>query len=569
MSLILAALSIGLVVWLVILLVKLKKIQFRFMSFAAGEIEKTKSSRSREIEELQDKIRGFEAGWRFFFEEAQVYNVIIGMDGRILDMNRAFLNIFDREKESLQGKDLPELAVPGRREQFSQYLIRHREDKYTSEQEVEFPGKKGARFILFGERHLTVVENFVPRGVLLSGVDITALRQFEAAQENLKQKLALSARMEALGIMAGGIAHDLKNLFNPVLTYPDFISERLPADSELRVPVLRIKDAASRAADLVQNFLTLARRGRTDLASVDVNGVVRAYIQSMGFKTLESRFPRTRVGLRLAEELPPVMGQAPQLLCAIMNLVRNGCEAMESGGELTIATFLKKLDAPHRGLQQIPRGEYVVVQISDSGKGIKRKSLDRRFIPFSSGKEMGNSGSGLGLVVVAGVIEDHHGYMDVASEVGKGTIFTVYLRPVQKPAGPGAAARPGPASILVVDNSDDDRKKIVRQLILLGHETAAVADGEEAYQYVKAHPVDLILMDLKLDYASGLDVFSRITEISPRQKCIVLSGCLDHQALERAAQLGIPRCLEKPVETETLGRAVREELERGDLMVEQ
>ncbi len=564
-SLSLAVLSIGLVIWLIMLLVKLKKIQFRMSSFAEGEIERIKGVRSLKIEELQDQLRRLEAGYRFFFEEAQIINVVIGMDGKVLDLNRSFLNIFDRAKEEMIGKDLLDLAVPSGRERFSHYLLRHREDKYTSEEEVAFPGKQGVRTILFGERHLTIVKEFVPQGILLSGVDITAVCQFEAEEAELKRKLALSARMETLGIMAGGIAHDLKNLFNPILSYPDFISEKLPTDSELRVPVLRIKDAASRAAELVQNFLTLARRGRTDLCPVDVNGVVRNYIQSMGFKTLESRFPQVQVKLQLAEELPPVRGLAPQLLCVIMNLVRNGCEAMESGGELTVATFIRKLEAPHRGLQQIPRGEYVVIRVSDSGKGFSRDSLSKIFTPFSSGKQMGSSGSGLGLVVVAGVIEDHHGYIDVTSEAGKGTTFSMYLRAERQVTGPTPVDHPGPARLLVVDNSEDDRKKIERQLILLGYDAASVPDGEAAYAYVKRHPADLIVMDLKLDYTTGLDVYGRILEICPRQKCIIISGCLDHQARERAARLGITRCLEKPVETEILGKKIREELEENTL----
>ncbi|MDP8214345.1 MAG: ATP-binding protein [Candidatus Euphemobacter frigidus] len=460
----LAAVSVGLVVWLVVLLIKLKKVRFYLISRLDKKTEPgTQFAGWKDEGEMKDAFRRLESKYRFFFEESQTFNIIIGMDGKLLDLNRAFQNIFDREKDELIGKDILELAAPDQKEKFSAYLARHREDKYTSEKEVEFSGKQGARRILFGERHLTVVKDYIPVGILISGIDVTHLRRSEEQEGALKQKLALSGRMEMIGIMAGGIAHDLKNLFNPILSYPDSILEKLPPESPLRMPVMRIKDAAGQAAELVQNFLVLARRGRIDLQPVNINDIIRSYMRSMGFRTLKNRFPGVTIATRLSDELPPVMGMAPQLLCVIMNLVRNGCEAMEVGGELEISTYRHTFDSPHKGLQQIPRGEYAVIKVSDSGKGIKKEDLDRIFTPFTSEKEMGSSGSGLGLAVVTGVIEDLHGYLDVQSELGRGTDFYIYLRsvaqapPVAHPAQTDQARPAGAAGerILILDNSEE------------------------------------------------------------------------------------------------------------------
>ncbi|HDL65076.1 MAG TPA: PAS domain S-box protein, partial [Proteobacteria bacterium] len=552
-----------LVIWLVILLVKLKKIRFRLRSFTEKEPESNPSPDGpKTMQELEEALRGEKARSNFFFEESQSFNIIIGMDGRIIDLNRALLNIFGVEKEELVGRDVIELVAPDQREECASYIKRHQEDKYTSNQEFEFTGKQGVRRILFGEQHLTIVHDFVPSGILISGIDVTPLRQFELQEGELKQKLALSARMETLGIMAGGIAHDLKNLFNPVLAYPDIILRDLPPDSPMAVQVTRIKSAASRAAELILNFLSLARRGRLELQPININDVVTSYHESMGFKTMESRFPAVAITVHLSDTLPPVMGLAPQLLSVIMNLVRNGCEAIESEGELRVTTSCRKLDSPHKGWQQIPRGEYVVLQISDSGKGIKPEDIRAIFTPFASGKKMGKSGSGLGLVVVSGVIDDMGGYIDLRSELGRGTNFYIYLPTFSEKDSGLELDLTGVERIMVVDDNEDDRKDTCRVLDLLGYEVVSFS-GEEALEYLKDHGVALVVLDLMLEFTSGLDLYSKIIEFNPDQKAIIVSGFLNPLDCKRASSLGIIRCVDKPVDRHRLGRAVREEIERS------
>ncbi|MEA1927994.1 MAG: ATP-binding protein, partial [Candidatus Auribacterota bacterium] len=561
-SLGLAALSFVLLIWLIILLVKLKKLKFQGSSPAIIEEDQEYPGTGEEIkDDSASNRRALQARARFFFEEAQTYNIIIGMDGRIIDLNRAFLNIFEKEKKDLIGKDILELVGPDQRENFSIYISRHRDDKFTSVREVEFSGKQGGRRILFGERHLTVVRDYVPVGILISGIDVTSLRQVETQEDELKKKLSLSIRMETLGIMAGGIAHDLKNLFNPVLSYPDFILKELPPDSPLAEPVMRIKTAASRAAELILNFLSLARRGRLELEPININDVITAYQNSTGFKTLGSRFPRVTIKVELSQDVTPVLGIAPQLMSIIMNLVRNGCEAMEEGGELRVSTYYRKLDAPHKGWQQIPRGEYIVIKVSDEGKGIKPDDLPTIFSPFSSGKKMGQSGSGLGLVVVSSVIEDFNGYIDVQSEPGRGTDFDIYFPVLPDADDHSDRDLSGVEKLLIVDDNEEDRKETIRILSSLGYEPISFS-GEDAVEYLKDNQVDLVVIDLMLEYTGGLDLYSRILEMKPGQKCVIVSGFLNSGDCRRASNMGVTRCVEKPVDRERLGRAVRGELDR-------
>ncbi len=563
-ALALAGLAMVLLVWLVVLLGRMKKIRFRSRSQAREEIEKLEEVRGLKIEELRKRVHRLESGYGFFFEEAQTYNVLLDREGRIREINRAFLNLFDREKPDLEGVDLLDLALEEERSGLEEYLRAHQNNQYTPEREVGFAGPRGNRRILFGERHLTVVEDSVPSGIMISGIDVTARRRVEAGEEELKKRLALSARMEALGIMAGGIAHDLKNLFNPVLSYPDFIADRLDPESELRGPVKRIKKAAGQASELVQNFLALARRGRLELQPLDLNAVVRSYIQSLGFKNLEDRFPRARVRLELAAELPPIMGLAPQLLSVLMNLVKNGCEAMEEGGEIVVSTSARRLNEPHRGYQQIPRGHYAVLRIEDSGKGMEAGEVRDLFAPFISGKEMGSSGTGLGMVVVAGVVADHHGYIDVRSKPGEGTAVMLYFSAREDQAGEGSSPSGRGELILVVDNDAADRREMARRLFALGYEVSEAAGGEEALGYLRRHPASLVVMDLVLDNENGIDLYRRIMEIIPRARCVLVSGGLDHRAREEAAAAGITGILEKPAAEDDLARVVRAELDKLD-----
>ncbi len=438
-----------------------------------------------EREKEEETLRQLEAKTQFFFEESQTFNLVIGMDGKLLDINRAFLNVFDKVKEELIGRDPAELIVPEQRAEFSKYLAKHLEDKFTSHLEVNFEGSAEPRKILLGERHVNIVKNFVPTGILLSGVDVTHLRRSEEKEGELKKQLALTARMETLGILAGGVAHDLKNLFSPILSYPEFIKAQLPSDSPLRSSLDKIEQSAVRSLEVIRNFLTLARRGKYELEPMDINNVIETYLESADFNEIRQRCDRLKVQLDLAEELPLVEGLPSQMMNVIMNLVRNACEAMPSGGALRIATGRKKLEFPHKGFQQIPIGDYVVVEINDEGTGIKKEDLSSIFTPFASKKKMGRSGSGLGTVIISGVIADHHGYIDIDTEVGKGTKFYIYLRALQDTSIRKKEDITGSEKVLVVDNSREDRELAERLLSDLGYQVDSVESGAEMLDYLK------------------------------------------------------------------------------------
>ena len=204
----------------------------------------------------------------------------------------------------------------------------------------------------------------------------------------------------------------------------------------------------------------------------------------------------------------------------------------------------------------------MVLQISDSGKGINLEDLRSIFTPFASGKKMGMSGSGLGLVVVSSVIDDMGGYIDVRSELGRGTGFYIYLSALSKEADGLERDLTGVERILVVDDNEDDRDDTCRVLDLLGYEVVSFS-GEEALEYLKEHSVALVVLDLMLEFTNGLDLYSKIIEANPSLKGIIVSGFLNPIDSKRASSLGIKRCIEKPVDRLRLGQAIRGELDRS------
>ncbi len=362
----------------------------------------------------------------YFFENSPLICVELAPDGTIVDLNRAFANLLNRPKEDLKGKRLVELAEPGARTDLSRYLERHLAGEASGEAVIDFTRGEEKKSVRFGEQHLATGSG-ARRGVLLAGVDATAAERAGEKEAELKSRIGLSARMEELGMLAGGIAHDLKNVFSPLVAYPDALIEQLPHDSSAQKTLLRIKQSAFRALAMTQNFLALARRGRIEDETVDLNRLVDHLLDSLEVKALRERNRSVELEAELEDGIPVFQGNVSQLANVILNLVRNALEAMPSGGKITISTGRARLDRPRSGLQQIPRGEYCLLSVSDQGKGMTPDEAEHLFEPFFSTKEMDLSGTGLGLLIVNRVMEDHRGYIDLQTEVGKGTRFTLYF----------------------------------------------------------------------------------------------------------------------------------------------
>jgi CheY-like chemotaxis protein len=261
----------------------------------------------------------------------------------------------------------------------------------------------------------------------------------------------------------------------------------------------------------------------------------------------------------------PVKGSAAQLLRVITNLVVNAREAMEEQGQLTLRTQNVYLDASVGRYARVEIGEYVRLEVADTGAGIPESIQEKVFDAFFTTRTSGRRGSGLGLSVVQTIVTDHGGAVDLQSEVGVGTTFTVYLpvcREAIEEAEQGAVPR-GDESILIVDD-DPMQREVARHLLeSLGYRIAVVSSGERAVRYLQRQPVDLLVLDMIMEPGiDGAETFRRVREIRTDQRAIIVSGFAESERVEQAFSLGAGAYLRKPVTRESLARAVREELER-------
>jgi len=398
--------------------------------------------------------------------------------------------------------------------------------------------------------------------------DITSRKQAEEEKRSLEERLNRAEKMEALGILAGGVAHDLNNVLGVIVGYAELLMHKEGESSAIRVQLEAMMKGGQRAAAIVQDLLTLARRGVLGRDVVNLNRILADLPKLPEFQGLTSYHPSVRIRHDLERDLPNISGSSVHLSKTLFNLVSNGCEAMPKGGIVTIRTSSQYLDKPIEGYDEIQKGNYVVLSVSDTGEGISETDLKRIFEPFYTKKIMGRSGTGLGLAVAWGTVKDHDGYINVHSEEGNGSTFTLYFPATGEEIT--AEREPAPLShymgkgesILIVDDVEEQRDLAAEMLTKLNYGISTVASGEEAVEYLNRHPCDLLILDMIMDPGmDGLDTYKRVLEIFPKQKAIIVSGFSESDRVHAAQALGAGAYVRKPYFIEKLGLAVRKELD--------
>jgi len=409
----------------------------------------------------------------------------------------------------------------------------------------------------------------IPHRAVGVHVDITERKQAEQEKKELEAQLQRAGKMEAIGTLAGGVAHDLNNVLSGIVSYPDLLLMDLPEDSPLRKPIITIQSSGQKAADIVQDLLTLARRGVVATEVVNLNKVINSYLGSPEYEKLKEFHPDAKIKSDLETNLLNIMGSHVHLSKSIMNLVSNAAEAMTEGGTISISTENRYIDKPIRGYDHVEEGDYVILTVSDTGVGILPTDMERIFEPFYTKKVMGRSGTGLGMAVVWGTVKDHKGYIDIQSTEGKGTTFILYFPVTRKEISGQEEALPiedymgKGESILVVDDVEEQREIASRILKKLGYSVTSVSSGEEAVDYLKDNKADLLILDIIMDPGiDGLKTYKRILEFHPGQKAIIASGFSETDRVKEAQRLGAGEYIKKPYTLEKIGIAVRDELEK-------
>jgi len=404
----------------------------------------------------------------------------------------------------------------------------------------------------------------VYNGVLLDVTEITRLAEEHRKAEKLLQR---AQKMEAIGMMAGGVAHDLNNILSGIINYPELLLLELPDGSPLRAPLETIKASGLRAAAIVSDLLTVARGSAAAKEVTDLNWLITDYLGSPELRRLRVDYPGIELRTDLDTNLLPVKCSATHVRKCLLNLIINACEAVKERGQVTIGTENRYIDRPIAGYDEVKKGEYAVLSVRDNGPGIPPEDIDHIFEPFYTKKVMGRSGTGLGLAVVWSAIHDHHGYINVTSDAG-GACFELFF-PACREEIDGTAEeteslddlRGNGETILVVDDEQTQRRIAVSLLNKLGYRAVAVKSGEEAVAYVREQDVDLILLDMIMDPGiNGRETYERIVALKPGQKALIASGFSETAEVARAQALGVGAFVRKPYTLAQLGRAVKKEL---------
>jgi CheY-like chemotaxis protein len=332
---------------------------------------------------------------------------------------------------------------------------------------------------------------------------------------------------------------------------------------------MNIMQGGERAAAIVQDLLTLARRGVHAEKVINLNTTIIDYQKSPEFVKLCSFHPDVQIKTNLEADLLNITGSPVHLAKTFFNLVSNAAEAMPNGGVLTINTSNQYLERPIQGYDDVREGDYVVLSVSDTGEGIPAADMKRIFEPFYTKKVMGRSGTGLGLAVVWGTVKDHNGYINIQSEEGKGTTFTLYFPVTREDVSKDQISIPvseymgSGESILVVDDVEGQRELASQMLKKLNYIVATVSSGEEAIEYLKTNKADIVVLDMIMDPGiDGLDTYKMVLEINPKQKAIIVSGFSETDRVNRAQALGAGAYVKKPYVLERLGLAIRRELDK-------
>jgi len=387
-------------------------------------------------------------------------------------------------------------------------------------------------------------------------------------RKKLEIQLIQAQKMEVLGNLAAGIAHDLNNILSGLVSYPDLLLLEIPKESPLYQKITIIQKSGKKAATIVQDLLTLARRNVTINEICNINDIIRDYLDSVEFQRLQSRYTETTIHTDLQKSLMNVKGSAVHLSKIIMNIIHNGLEAMPAGGSISILTSNIFLDSAWEGYETIPEGEYVCLTISDDGVGIPHSDLHRIFEPFFTKKTLAKSGTGLGMTIIWATIKDHNGYIDILSKEGIGTTFKIYL-PITRESLTLSDRKIvldnyiGSETLLVVDDISEQLDIASNMLSKLGYKIVTASSGEEALVIIKKQSIDLVILDMIMPSGfDGMETYMEMIKISPKQKAIITSGFSESEQVKKLQQLGVESYVQKPYSMEKIAMAVRKELDK-------
>lgn len=392
--------------------------------------------------------------------------------------------------------------------------------------------------------------------------DITRQRQLEV-------QLLKAQKQEVIGNLASRFAHDLNNILTGLVSYPDLLLHELDHDDPIYPKISVIQKSGKRAANIVQDLITLAGRSSQAKVVCDVANIIRECAVSAEVQLLRRNNPHVRFSMEVQKDLMKVKGIEIQLSRAVMTLFRNGVESMQNheNGELTVSACDLYLDTEISAHEIIPGGEYVCLTVLDTGDGMGSDELHSILEPFSVGGDRDGVKADMEMIVLWTIIKNHNGYLEIKSELGEGTQISVYFPATREKGGEPEPVRQvsdfsGSETILVVDDSADQLEIASGALNKLGYTVLTAVSGEQALKVLERHSVELILMDMVMPGGlGGVETYREVLLRFPGQKAIMTSGYFEPDDQDVLRDLGVEIFLEKPYSLAGLGASVRKALD--------
>ena len=486
-------------------------------------------------------ITSSELRFRTIFNTSQNIIVINNIEnGKFLSVNPAFELTSGYSKEEVLGKSIIELGFIKNVEEYKELLKTLKEDKKVDNYKTYFYDKNGnIHYVLISSAPITFEDT---TAILSTVVDITNI-------ERAEQHLRHAQKLDVVGQLAGGVAHDFNNMLSGILGFAELLKMKLKNEPSLVSYVDKIVETANRSSDLTKKLLAFARKGKTISTPIDIHVPIKEAV-SLLERSIDKRI---KIVLNLNAKYSTLIGDPSLLQNAFLNLGVNARDAMPNGGTLTFSTNNFQFDENtlKSNFASSEPGTFIEIQVSDTGTGIEKDIIDKIFEPFFTTKEVGK-GTGLGLAAVYGTVKEHRGFIKVVSEINIGTIFKIYLPVDKNLSSENKDFEPEPlqgtGKILFVDDEEIILNLGYSQLTNLGYEVILAEDGMKAIEIFKERHKEIfaVILDMIMPGINGKDTFIKLKEIDPNVKVIFSSGFSHEGRINELINLGGIAFLQKP-----------------------
>ncbi len=529
-----------------------------------SHMERIVDERTEELRELQTKLEQKGRELQKMIDASPQLIYYTDRNRRFLRVNRQFSRLMDRPIETIPGKKPRELFSRRTADFFTQGWKTIQRGEEVSGQTGYLETREGKKPVLANK-----FPNRNNRGEVIGIIGfIQDLSEIEAARREkqiLQERVYRAEKMEAIGLLAGGVAHDSNNIIGGIIGYLELVLMDLEEDNPHKGYLEEALSSAQEMSNLVQELLNMSRQGMEEKIVIDLNQTIQNFLTSTVIMDINERFPRLAIETSLEKDLRNIYGTPAGFNKILINLTLNAAEATEKG-TVTLSTRNVEIDTPRTAYDlAVSPGLYTQLSVEDTGRGIGEEDINRIFEPFYTKKKMGRSGTGLGLAVVYGTVKDLGGFIDVSSREGKGTRFDLFF-----PSTGMATDAPDKdlelrniygshENILIVDDEKSQREIASAILKKLRYRPREAASGEDALEEVKKRAYDLVILDMIMEPGlDGLETYRKILQINPNQRALIITGFSQTGRMDQCLRLGKTDYLKKPLALEKLGRAVYE-----------